>query len=122
MNESDQVRLRHMLDAAREVVTFTIDETRVALGNDIKLVRALSMSIGIIGEAASHVSQDERDKQPQIPWRQIIGMRNFLIHAYFKIDLEILWNTATQAIPALIEQLEQLLPEDDPDNATPDAP
>jgi uncharacterized protein with HEPN domain len=109
MNEIDLTRLKHMLDAAHEVVVFTNGEKRESLDNDIKLMRALSMSIGIIGEAASHVSDEVREASPQIPWRQIIGMRNFIIHAYSSIDLDILWNTATQAIPVLIVELEQLL-------------
>ena len=58
MNEQDEIRLRHMLDAAREAVTFAGDHTRVDLDSNQMLVRALSMSIGIIGEAASKVSAD----------------------------------------------------------------
>lgn len=112
MNETDRVRLHHMLDAAQEVARFVQGETRTALDTDLKLVRALSMSIGIVGEAAPHVSSEFQAMNQQIPWRQIVGMRNFLIHIYFNIDLDILWNTATQAIPTLIVQLEQLLTSD----------
>jgi uncharacterized protein with HEPN domain len=110
MNEGDRVRLRHMLDAAEEVVVFTAGENRDSLDHDLKLVRALCMSIGIIGEAASDLSNDLREQNPQIPWRQIIGMRNFLIHAYFSLDLDILWNTVTQSIPPLITELHSLIP------------
>jgi len=110
MNESDVVRLRHLLDAAEEVVKFTTGETRASLDHDLKLVRALSMSIGIIGEAASSISADFQNSNPPIPWHQLIGMRNFLIHAYFNIDLDILWNTATQSVPSLIIELQKLIP------------
>lgn len=109
MNETDRIRLRHMLDAAQEVIAFTSGETRASLDQDIKLVRALSMSLGIIGEAAAQISMELRDAHPQIPWRQMIGMRNFLIHVYFNVDLDILWNTATQAVPALVPELQKLL-------------
>ena len=113
MNDNDRVRLQHMLEAAHEVAGFVGGESRQALDSDIKLKRAVSMSIGIMGEAASHVSDEVRGANPHIPWRSIIGMRNFIIHAYSSIDLDILWNTAVQAVPALIEDLEQLLATDD---------
>jgi uncharacterized protein with HEPN domain len=109
MNEQDDIRLRHMLDAAREVVAFTQGHTREDLDNKQMLVRALSMSIGIIGEAASKISADVQEAHPEVPWPQIIGMRNRIIHAYFEVNLDILWETATDRIPELIGQLEEIL-------------
>ncbi len=105
------VRLNHMLDAAREVIVFTSGRSRADLDSDQMLLRALSMSTGIIGEAASHLSDEVKEKYPEIPWRQIIGMRNFLFHEYFRVDPDILWDTATKAVPPLIPQLEQILAE-----------
>ncbi len=109
MNEQDEIRLRHMLDAAREVVGFAQDHTREDLDGDQMLVRAMSMSIGIIGEAASKVSADVQQANSEVPWPQIIGMRNRIIHAYFEVNLDILWETATDRIPELIGQLETIL-------------
>jgi uncharacterized protein with HEPN domain len=109
MNENDLVRLRHMRDSSLEVVGFVKDESREALNTDIKLVRALCMSIGIIGEAAVNVSHEVRQANPQIPWRSVIGMRNFLFHGYFKIDLNVVWITATENVPSLLIELERLL-------------
>jgi len=111
MNEQDEVRLRHMLDAAREALTFAEDHTREDLDTNQMLVRALSMSIGIIGEAASKVSSDIQAAHPDIPWPQIIGMRHRIIHAYFEVNLDILWETVIDSIPPLITQLENMLPE-----------
>jgi len=111
MNEQDEVRLRHMLDAAREALTFAEDHTREDLDTNQMLVRALSMSIGIIGEAASKVSSDIQAAHPDIPWPQIIGMRHRIIHAYFEVNLDILWETVIDRIPPLITQLENMLPE-----------
>jgi uncharacterized protein with HEPN domain len=102
--------LRHMLNASREVLDFIRSETRASLDTDKKLVRALTMSIGIIGEATSRVSRELQDATPEIPWAQIIGMRNRLIHAYYAVDLDILWGTATVAIPPFISELEKLIP------------
>jgi uncharacterized protein with HEPN domain len=107
--ENDKIRLRHMLDAAREAQLFTQGKTRESLDTDVMLLRAVSMSVGIIGEAASRITQEFRDDTPQITWQAIIGTRNFIIHAYFQIDKEILWNTLEEHIPSLIVELENLL-------------
>lgn len=107
------VRLRHMLDAAREVVDFTTGRKRADLDTDQLLLRALSMSTGIIGEAASQLDDEFRQSYDSIPWRQIIGMRNFLFHEYFRVDPDILWQTVTRAVPPLIPQIESILAEMD---------
>ena len=112
MNEPDRVRLRHMLDAAREVEEFIRGQDRESLNHDQKLVRALTMSIAIIGEAASRISRDFQDINSQIPWPAIISMRNLLIHAYFDINLNVVWDTAVHSIPPLIEALTNLLASD----------
>jgi uncharacterized protein with HEPN domain len=90
MNEQDEIRLHHRLDAAHEALTFAEGHTREDLDTNRMLVRALSMSIGIIGEAASKVSVDVQDAHPEVPWPQIVGMRNRIIHAYFEVNLDIL--------------------------------
>ena len=66
-------------------------------------------SIEIIGEAAAKVTKECREDLNRIPWANIIGMRNRLIHVYFDINLEILWKTVTEDIPGLIEELERIL-------------
>ena len=110
MNEDDLVRLRHMRDAAREIMEFVMGRNRESLDTDRLLVRGLSMSIGIIGEAAAKVSVGKQETFPQIPWAQIIGMRNRVIHAYFDIKLDRLWDTATYSIPELLAELERMIP------------
>ena len=109
MQKADFVRLRHMLDAAREAQFFVQNETRSSLDNDRKLVLALVKSIEIVGEAAANVTNKCRQDLPQIPWPNIIGMRNRLVHAYFDIDLDILWNTVIEDLPALIADLEKIV-------------
>jgi len=105
------IRIQHMRDAAREVVEFTTGKKREDLDEDQMLLRALSMSTGIIGEAAAQVDPDIRNKYEDIPWKQVVGMRNFLFHEYFRVDPDILWDTATKSIPPLIPQLDSLLSE-----------
>ena len=113
MNEGDPIRLRHMLDAAREAISFAKDKTRESLDTDRKLLLALVMDIAIIGEAASKVTREFQDKNPQIPWPEIIAMRNVLIHAYADIDEDIVWDTVTGNLPELVAELEKALPSED---------
>jgi uncharacterized protein with HEPN domain len=98
-----------MRDAAVEVAAFVQGRTRETLDTDQLLVRGLSMSIGIIGEAASKISQENRETYSEIPWSQIIGMRNRLIHAYFEVNLDILWRVAIEEVPPLIDQLNKII-------------
>jgi len=110
MHKDDAIRLRHMLDAAHEAIDFAQGRTRVDLNGDRKLVLALVKDIEIIGEAAYQVSQTARDQLPDIPWDDIIGMRHRLVHAYFDINLDILWRTVQDDLPPLIVELERVAP------------
>ncbi len=110
MREDDGIRFRHMLDAAREAVEFLRGRTRADLNDDRQLVLALVKTIEILGEAAYQVTPDTRDQTPGIPWDDMIGMRHRLVHAYFDIDLDILWKTAQEDLPPLIVELERVTP------------
>lgn len=79
---TDEVRLRHMLDAANDVLMFMAGKNRQSLDNDRMLVLAIVKSLEIIGEAASRISKERQAMISQIPWQQIVGMRNRLTHAY----------------------------------------
>lgn len=109
MQKDDLVRLRHMPDAAREAKLFTQNKTRESLDSDRQLVLAIVKSIEIVGEAAANVTSQCRDDLPQIPWPNIIGMRNRLIHAYFDINLDILWETVIEDLPLVIVELEKIV-------------
>jgi len=105
MQKDDAVRLRHMLDAAQEAAFFAQSKTRSSLDTDRQLVLSLVKSIEIIGEAAANVTTKCREDFPQIPWRDIISMRNRLTHVYFDINLDILWKTVVEDLPPLIAEL-----------------
>ncbi len=109
MSEGDLVRLRHMLDAANEAMAFAGDASRQDLDVDRKLTLALVKEIEIIGEAAYQISEVTREQFPEIPWDDIIGMRHRLVHAYFDINLDILWKTVQQDLPPLAEKLQSAL-------------
>jgi uncharacterized protein with HEPN domain len=114
MREDDAVRLRHMLDSAREAMGFAQGRTRADLDVDRMLVLSLVKSIEIIGEAAYRISGPARDQLPGIPWDDIIGMRHRLIHAYFDVNLDILWRTVRDDLPPLVATLQALVPPDAP--------
>jgi uncharacterized protein with HEPN domain len=109
MLKADFIRLRHMLDAAREAVSFARNKNRSDLDSDRMLVLSIVKSVEIIGEAASTITKEFRDKHKEIPWANIIAMRNRLIHVYFDIDLDRVWDTVTDDLPPLIAALEKTI-------------
>jgi uncharacterized protein with HEPN domain len=109
MRKDDRIRLQHMLDAAREAIEFSIGKGREDLNQDRLLVLGLVKTIEIIGEAGYQVTDETRKKLPNIPWADIIGMRHRLVHAYFSINLDILWRTVQDDLPPLISALELAL-------------
>ena len=108
MNKNDIIRLLHMLDAARYARLFATGRNRPDLDNDAMLTFALTRATEIIGEASVNISKDTRDQLPQFEWNKIISMRHKLVHAYFQVDLDILWDTVKKDIPKLIEELEKI--------------
>ena len=108
--ERDPAYLWDMLQAAREVEAMLKDHDLATFLADRVLLRATERGVEIIGEAARRVSTSFMDAHPEIPWREIIGQRNVLAHEYGQIDHELLYNTAVEDLPALIMQLQGLLP------------
>lgn len=109
MPKSDRVRLQHMLDAAMEARTFTEGRGREDLDHNRLLALALLKCVEIIGEAASRITSATQASHPELPWADMIGMRNRLIHAYFDIDLDLVWDTVTIDLPPLIAMLQAAL-------------
>ena len=105
------VRVRHMLDHTREAVEMVKGKTRADLDADRQLNLALVRLVEVIGEAAARIPDDFRARYPQVPWRQIVGMRHRMIHDYDVIDFDILWAVLRQDLPPLIEQLEVIVRE-----------
>lgn len=109
MLKPDIVRLQHMVDAANEAISFVADKSKSEVETDRALVLALVKSIEIFGEAASKVSRELRLQTPEIPWADIIAMRNRLIHSYFDVNLDIVWQTVTEELPPIVTRLQMLL-------------
>lgn len=109
MPPEDKVRLLHMVEAAENAVAFVTGMTRAELERDRKTMFAVIRCVEIIGEAASRISDATRASAPDIPWTAIVGMRNRLVHAYFDVDTDVVWNTATVELPGLKDRLKTLL-------------
>jgi uncharacterized protein with HEPN domain len=109
----DSVRLRHMLDYSQEAILLAKDATREDLDRNRTLQLSLVHLVEIVGEAASRVSPALRQQHPQVPWVQITNMRNRLIHGYDFVDYDILWQTVTEDLPALVCELERIVPPND---------
>jgi uncharacterized protein with HEPN domain len=104
-----------MLDYAREATALTQNKTRADLDSDRLLNLALVRLLEIVGEAAGRVSPAERARYPQIPWAQIVALRNRLIHGYDWVDFDILWQIVHHDLPPLIAALEKILSESEGD-------
>jgi uncharacterized protein with HEPN domain len=104
----DQATLRQMLAHAREALGLVAGKRRADLDHERVLALALIQLLQIVGEAAGRVSPAFCDSHPQIPWSQIVSLRNRLIHGYDVIDLDIVWSILLTDVPNLITELERL--------------
>jgi len=109
MNNQDRIRLQHIFDSAQEAISFVHGRKRPELSNDRMLVLSLIKCLELIGEAASKVTDETRNDVPELPWQTMIAMRNRLIHVYFDVDLDIVWNTIQEDLPGLVQILESVL-------------
>jgi uncharacterized protein with HEPN domain len=104
MSPDDRWRVLHMIEAAEQALAFVAGRERAALDSDAMLRLALR-AVEIVGEAASQVSGEVRSELADVPWAQIVGMRNRLVHAYFDVNRNILWDTVQLALPPLVGRL-----------------
>ncbi len=104
------VRYRHMLDNALKARTLTKGKKREDLDTDWVGTLALVRLLEVIGEAAGRVPTEDQRQHPEIPWPEIIGLRNRLIHGYDSVDLDILWHIVSKDLDPLIAALERIVP------------
>ena len=109
MQKDNLVYAGHMLDTARKALRLVRGKSRSDYDQDETLSLALTHLLQVIGEAATKVSVEGRSSWPGIPWQDIRAMRNRLTHAYFDINLDIVWNTITEDLPPFIAELEKIL-------------
>ncbi len=111
----DKTRLCHMLESAKQATAFIEGQNRQELEDNAMLSLAILRCLEVIGEAASRITRERQDALPQIPWAQIIAMRNRLVHAYYDIKFDIVWSTVTQDLPPLIQELEAIVNREEQD-------
>jgi len=107
--DKDRLRLLDMRDAAEDAISIAGGYSRADVENNRMLALALVKAVEIIGEAARHVSEETRAQVPDIDWGDIVGMRNNLVHAYWKVNYDVLWEVITYKLPSLITELNRLI-------------
>ena len=109
MKRDDNIFIKHILDSAEKISAFIESKSRSDLDNDEKLALAIVRLLEIIGEAANSLSKEYQSKHPEVPWRKLIAMSNRLIHGYFDINYDIVWNTIRIDIPLIIQILKSII-------------
>jgi uncharacterized protein with HEPN domain len=109
----DETYLLDILIAANKALQFVEGIDRRNFAENEIIQSAVMRPLEIIGEASARVSQEFRKANPQIPWKEMIGLRNRLIHEYFRVDFNAVWDTIHKDLPKLIELIEPLVPKED---------
>ena len=109
-----RLRLEDILEAIRNTQAYVRGMAFPDFAADLKTIRAAAYEIGIIGEAASRIPAEVRSRYPEVPWDKMQGIRNVVVHEYFRLDAAILWQTITHNLPPLVPLLEDLLARDAP--------
>lgn len=107
----DPARLEHILEAINRIFEFVKGKTKEELLNNSILYYAVVKNIEIIGEAAYMLTPEFRDAHHSTPWKIIVGMRHFLVHGYYEVDAEEVWNVVEKDLHSLKEQISSYLKE-----------
>ena len=109
MPPTDDERLLHMLDFAREAIALIAGKSTDEVMQDRVLSLAITHLVETIGEAASGISASRQASLSEIPWRRVIGTRNRIIHGYANVDVRVVDSTIRDDLPALVSSLERVL-------------
>jgi uncharacterized protein with HEPN domain len=101
--------VQDILGCIHNIQSFVAGLTAEAFANDPKTIRAVAFEFSVMGEATRAIPESVRQQHPEVPWEQMQGMRNVIIHEYFRIDEEVLWNTIHLDLPPLVPVLEKLV-------------
>ena len=101
-------RIQDILDAIAEIQKFTYGMDFDSFNKDDRTIRATELDFIVIGEAANQISEDVQGGYPEIPWHLMRAIRNRIVHAYFSVDAQLLWETVENDLPLLIEPLKRI--------------
>ncbi|GBE54558.1 hypothetical protein BMS3Bbin15_00715 [archaeon BMS3Bbin15] len=107
----NSVYLQHIIDAIQAIEKFIKDISRDQFLEDDMVKSAVIRKIEIIGEAVKNISEEMKRNYPEIPWKNIAGMRDKLIHGYFGVDEERVWEVTQKDLPLLKEQISEIIKE-----------
>jgi uncharacterized protein with HEPN domain len=108
MIKKDQVYLEHLLEAITKIESFTKGIARSDFDNNVMIQDAIIRNIEIIGEATKKISNEFSQSHQEIPWSEMAGMRNKLIHDYMVVDLDVVWKTIEVDLPLLKELISNI--------------
>ena len=111
--ERDRLHLLHMRDAAQSAQEFVHKRERADLDNDRLFQLALVKAVELVGESAYHITDQLKAEHSEIPWRDMIDMRHVLVHNYWRVELDVVWDTVRDDLPFVIDRLQQLIELDD---------
>lgn len=113
MSRSVQILLEEILEAINLLRRYTAGLTYEAFAEDIEKQDSVTRRLEIIGEAAKGIPEALRSRYPTVPWRDITGARDVLVHEYFRIDLEMAWNMVHEDLPTLEQEVRRILEVED---------
>lgn len=107
-----------MLERIERIRRFVAGLGHEAFLRDQKTIDSVVRNLEVIGEAASRLPKEFRDRNPAVPWRRIVGLRHRIVHEYFDVDLELVWEIVQSELPALERQLRGLMSAQDNEGST----
>ncbi len=111
MKKDPSIFLEHILESIEEIEKYTKNQTKLKFSKATMMQDAVMRRLEIIGEAVKNIPKSFKNKYPEILWREIAGMRDILIHEYFGININIVWNTIQKDIPKLKKHILELINE-----------
>lgn len=119
MSRDWSLRLEDIETACDKILRHSAGRDRNEAFSDELRLDGILLNLHIIGEAVKHLPEQVRARYPEVPWRRIAGMRDFVAHLYFAVDLDIVWDTVTRDVPELAERI-RVIREQETGDAGPD--